>query len=495
MIDQHSLTVVLVGVVTFLLVLFYWKHVWERRRLPPGPLPLPILGNFHLIYSNGLMPCLTKLAGKFGPIYTFYFGSRPTVILTGYQTIKEALVELGDVFVNRGRVPVFDELYHKSGLALINDESWSQLRQFSLTTLRDFGMGKKSLQEPLLEEARHLVSHFKTLKGQPVDPSTILMFATSNIIANLVLGTRYSYSDKTWRKILQDCHESFHIVSSIWGQMYDLFPGIMRYLPGPHQKIFTLLQPLKDAVKESVKNHQKTLDPACPRDYIDCFLLRMKQEEKNAKTAFNIRNLVSTVFDMFLGGSESTSITISYGLLMLVKYPEIQDKVHEEIDQVIGREKEPNADDRNHMPCTNALLHEIQRYCDIFPMGFMRATSRDVIFHGYHLPKGTDVLTLLSTVLQDPSQYEKPEEFNIYRFLDENGKFKKNNAFMPFSAGKRACVAESLVRLELFFFFTIILQNFTLKSSVDPKDLDISPAESGIENLPPAHEIQFIPRT
>ncbi|KAM3912257.1 cytochrome P450 2C42-like [Leptodactylus fuscus] len=330
---------------------------------------------------------------------------------------------------------------------------------------------------------------------QPVDPSTILMFSTTNIIAKLLLGTRYSYSDKTWRKILQDIHDSFHIISSIWGQMYDIFPGIMRYLPGPHQKIFTLLQPLEDAVEESVKNHQKTLDPACPRDYIDCFLLRMKQEEKNGETVFNVRNLVSTIFGMFLGGSESTSITINYGLLMLVKYPEIQDKVREEIDQVIGRVKEPKADDRNHMPYTNALLHEIQRYCDIFPIAFMRATARDVIFHGHYIPKGTDVLTLLTSVLQDPSQYEKPEEFNIYRFLDENGKFKKHNAFMPFAAGKRACVAESLVRLELFFFFTIILQNFTLKSSVDPKDLDISPAESGIENLPPAHEIQFIPRT
>ncbi|XP_075692266.1 cytochrome P450 2C23-like [Rhinoderma darwinii] len=494
MIDQQNVMVILVGVFTFMLALFYWKHVWERRRMPPGPLPLPILGNFLRVHFEGLVPSLKNLAEKFGPIYTVYFGVRPTVILTGYQTIKEALVEMGDAFMNRGTIPVFEHLYHNGGLALSNDETWTQLRQFSLMTLKDFGMGKKSLEEPLQEEAQHLVNHFKNLNGQPFDPSTTLICATSNATTNILMGTRYDYNDKKWMRILQDSRDAFVIISSTWGQLYDVFPGIMRYLPGPHKKIFSLFKTLEEVVAESVRSHQKTLNPACPRDYIDCFLLRMKQEEKNVKTPFNIPSLIATVFDMFLGGAESSSVTVNFGFLILVKYPEIQDKIHEEIDQVIGREREPKADDRNHMPYTNALLHEIQRYSDIFPIGLIRSTTRDVTFRGYHLPKGTDVLPLLTTVLRDPTQFEKPEEFDINHFLDENGKFKKNNGFMPFSAGKRICVAESLVRLQLFIFFTVILQKFTLKSTVDPKDLDISPAESGLEKLPPAHKIKFIAR-
>ncbi|XP_077137642.1 cytochrome P450 2A4-like [Ranitomeya variabilis] len=154
----------------------------------------------------------------------------------------------------------------------------------------------------------------------------------------------------------------------------------------------------------------------------------------NDNTAFTIPNLVSTIFDMFLGGAETSGITVNFGFLILAKYPEIQDKVHKEIDKVIGREKEPRADDRNHMPYTNAFLHEIQRYSDVIPMGIVRSTARHVNFHGYDIPKGTDIITMLTTVLRDPSQFEKPEEFNVNHFLDENNKFKKNNAFMPFSA-------------------------------------------------------------
>ncbi|XP_077141734.1 cytochrome P450 2G1-like [Ranitomeya variabilis] len=495
MFDQQNALIILVGVITFMITLFFYKHLWKRRRMPPGPLPLPILGNFLLIGSGGMVECLKKLAEKFGPIYTFYFGSAPTLILTGYPTVKEALVELGDAFTNRPSSPVLERMLCNGGLTLANDETWSQLRLFSLTTLKDFGMGKKSLEEPLQEEAKHLVDHFARLNGQPVDPNNTLMFASSNVIANLLFGSRKCYDDKEWQKILQNIRGSFQLISSIWGQLYNMFPGIMYYLPGPHNKIFSLLEPLEDALEETVRNHQKTLDPACPQDFIDCFLLRMKQEEKNVNTVFTLPNLKSTIYDMFLAGAETTAITISFGLLILAKYPEIQDKVHKEIDQVIGREKEPRADDRKHMQYTIAFLHEMQRYSDVMPLGAPRCTTKHVNIHGYSIPKGTEVLAMLTTVLRDPSQFEKPEEFYVNHFLDENNTFKKNNAFMPLSAGKRACVAERLVIQELFIFFTFILQKFTLKPTVDLKDFDITPTESGFENIPPHHKIQFIART
>ncbi|XP_075043096.1 cytochrome P450 2F2-like [Mixophyes fleayi] len=494
MIDLRSVTAGLVGLVTISFVLFYVQYVWRRRKMPPGPFPLPILGNFLQLQSEGLVPSLVKMAKRFGPVYTLHFGSRPTVIVVGYQAVKEALVDLGDIFLDRGVIPVFEHFYNNSGLTLLNGENWKQLRQFSLLTLKDFGMGKKSIEEPLQVEAQHLVHYFRSSNRQPINPSTTLSCASSNIIARVLVGVRYDYTDEKWMKILQDLRDSFQIISSTWGQLFDMFPKIMIYLPGPHKRMFHLLQDLKEVVKESVRNHQEVLDPANPRDFIDCFLIRMKQEKLDAKAPFDMTNLIATVFDMFIAGAESTSVTLNFGVLHLIKYPEIQGKLHEEIDQVIGREREPSVDDRNQMPYMNAVIHEIQRVSDILPMGCIRSTTRDVTFHGYSIPKGTDVLPVLTTVLRDPSQFETPEEFNLKHFLDENEKFKKNNGFMPFAAGKRACIGESLVRMQLFIFFTTILQKFTLKSLVDPKDIDISPTESGIENIPPAHKMIFIPR-
>ncbi|XP_056393983.1 cytochrome P450 2F2-like isoform X2 [Hyla sarda] len=470
------------------------RLIWRRKKLPPGPFPMPILGNAVHLISKGVLPGLKKMAEQYGPIYTIHFGSRPTVIVVGCQAVKEVLIDLGDIFQGRGAIPVFERFYNKSGLTLLNGDYWRQMRQFSLLTLKDFGMGKKSLEEPIQEEAQHLVDYFRHSNRKPINPSTTLSCAASNIIATILMGVRYEYTDEKWMKILQDMRDSFEIISNPWGQMYDMFPNVMQYLPGPHKKMFELLKELKEIVKKEIKNHEDTLDPSSPRDYIDCFLIRMKQENLDSKTCFDKANLIATVFDMFLGGAETTSVTLNFGILHFIKYPEIQDKLHEEIDQVIGRTREPRLEDRTQMPYMNAVIHEIQRISDVLPLGCIRCATKDVTLQGYKIPKGMDVLPVLTTVLHDPVQFETPEKFNIKHFLDDNGKFKKNNGFMPFAAGKRVCIGESLVRMEIFIFFTTILQKFDLKSEVDPQDLDISPTESGLESIPPSHKVIFMPR-
>ncbi|KAM9323977.1 cytochrome P450 2C16-like [Gastrophryne carolinensis] len=496
MIEFQDVTACLVGFITLIIFLSYGKLLWRRRKLPPGPFPLPFLGNFLKIHSDGLLPALVKMSKVYGPVYTVHFGSKPAVIVTGYETLKEVLVDDRDVFINRGTLPALDNILHLDGLTFMNGEIWKQLRQFSLWTLRDFGMGKKSIEEQIHEELHHFVEHFKNLNGKPVNPKSILDCATSNILAKILMGNRYDYNDKNWINVLQLSNKGFHILSSIWGQLCDMFPRVMDYLPGPHKKMLRLLMPLKNIFIESVKTHLEALDPACPRDFMDCYLIKMKQEEKsNTKTPFTIKNLAMTTYDMFLGGTESTAGTTYFGLLFLIKHPELQEKLHEEIDQVIGQSREPKSEDRSHMPLMNAFVHEIQRFSDIFPMGVMRATTRDTKLRGFFIPKNTNVLPMLTTALHDATMFETPEKFNVKHFLDENGKFRKNNAFLPFSAGKRVCIAEGLVRMQIFLFFTIILQKFTLKSEVDPKDLDIAPVESGIENVPPTCNIIFTPRS
>ncbi|KAM5145951.1 cytochrome P450 2G1-like [Mantella aurantiaca] len=494
MVDLNNVTCILVGVVTFFLVLYYRKYAWRRRNMPPGPFPLPILGNCLQLHSKGVLPSLLKMADKYGPIYTIHFGSRPTVIVTGYQVVKEVFLDLGDNFLARGTLPVFERFFTKSGLSLVNGEIWKQQKQFSLVTLKDFGMGKKILEEPIQLEAQYLVDYFRSFNKQPVYPRTVLSCASSNIIADLLLGKRYEYTDSKWMKILQNIRDSFEIISSQWGQIYDIFPSIMRYLPGPHQRIFDLLQDIKETLKECIKNHQNSLDPANPRDYIDSFLIKMEQEKLDPQSSFNQKNLLATVLDMFLGGAETTSVTLSFGLLCFIKYPEIQDKLHEEIDRIIGRTREPRVEDRNQMPYMNAIIHEVQRISDVFPMGVIRSATMDVTLRGYNLLKGTDIMPLLTTVLHDPSQFETPEKFNVKHFLDEDGKFKKNNGFMAFSAGKRSCIGESIVRMELFIFFTTILQKFILKSTMDTQNLNITPTETGFGNIPPNYNVIFFPR-
>ncbi|EGW12818.1 Cytochrome P450 2A5 [Cricetulus griseus] len=251
-----------------------------------------------------------------------------------------------------------------------------------------------------------------------------------------------------------------------------MFSSVMKRLPGPQQQAYKGLKALEDFIAKKVEQHQSTLDPNSPRDFIDSFLIRM-QEEKDPNTEFFMKNLVLTTLNLFAAGTETISTTLRYGFLLLMKHPDVE--VHEEIDRVIGRNRQPKYEDRTKMPYTEAVIHEIQRFGDVIPMGVPRRVTKDTKFRDFLIPKGTDVFPVLGSVLKDSKFFSNPKDFNPKHFLDGNGQFKKNDAFVPFSLGKRYCFGEGLARMELFLFLKIILQNFHLRSSQAPRDIDVSP--------------------
>uniref|UniRef100_A0A8D2JTH7 unspecific monooxygenase n=1 Tax=Sciurus vulgaris TaxID=55149 RepID=A0A8D2JTH7_SCIVU len=318
--------VVLVISLSCLLLLSLWRQRSGRGKLPPGPMPLPIIGNILQIDPKNISKSLTNLSKVYGPVFTLYLGTKPTVVLHGYEAVKEALIDHGEVFSGRGSFPVPDRANKGFG-------KWREMRRFSLMTLRNFGMGKRSIEDRIQEEARCLVEELRKTKL----------------------------------------------------------------------------------------------------------------------------------------------------------------KVQEEIDLVIGRHRSPCMQDKSSMPYTEAVLHEIQRYIDLIPTNVPHAVNCDTKFRNYFIPKGTTIITSLTSVLHDSKEFPNPEKFDPGHFLDKNGKFKKSDYFMPFSTGKRICAGEGLARMELFLFLTTILQNFHLKSVVDPKDLDTTPVSRGFASVPPAYQICFIP--
>ncbi|KAM5145596.1 cytochrome P450 2A5-like [Mantella aurantiaca] len=470
--------------------------LWRGGKLPPGPTPLPLLGNIlQLSGGDNIVTHLLKMREKYGDVFTIYLGSRPVVVVNGFNAVKEIYWDRGDDFLARGDISTFDTSYHNYGFIFTSDlDRWRELRRFSVLTMRNLGMGKKSVEDCIVEESQHLMTELKKTNESFLDPLLFLKTFAANVICFIIFENRNDYEDAKLVDVVNTMSETFHIISSRWGQVFEMFPKIMQFIPGKHQIILSNMQKLLQYVTKKVGKTKETLDPDNPRNYVDAFLIKMEKDKNNPHTEYNFKNLVSCTLQIFFAAMETVGSTLTYIFLIFMKNPEVLAKVCEEIDCIIGRDRSPKMQDRNQMPFTDAVIHEMQRFIDLNPMGVTRKTTKDIEFRGCYIPKDTNIYPMITTVLKDPTCFPYPNEFNPKNFLDENGEFKKNDGFMSLGAGKRNCMGEGLARMEIFILLATVLQNFDLKSELPIEDLDLRPDVSGFGNLPKPYKMAFIAR-
>ncbi|XP_075942066.1 cytochrome P450 2K1-like [Anarhichas minor] len=492
---QCPSTTILLGTVGILLVLYvFFPNFDHQRKEPPGPRPLPVFGNLLQLNLKSLHSTLFELSKNYGSVFTVYFGPQKVVILAGYKTVKQALVNYAVEFGERQVTPLGNDLSGK-GILFANGESWKEMRRFALSNLRDFGMGKKAAEEKIIEEIQYLNEVFERHEGKPFSATQSINYAVSNIICSIVYGSRFDYSDAEFTCMVDRANDNIRLSGSPSIQLYNIYPWILQFVSN-RMRLRKNVAENKKQIKQLIGRLQETLNAQMCRGFVDSFLAQ-KQKIENlgiTESFYNIENLVSTISNLFVAGTDTTGTTLRWALLLMAKYPQIQDQVQAELSRVVGN-RQVKAQDRMNLPFSDAVVHETQRFTNILPISIPHITSADVTFQGYFIRKGTPVFPLLTSVLWDESEWETPRTFNPVHFLDKDGKFVKRDAFMPFSAGQRACPGESLAKMELFLFFTSLLQRFrfTPPPGVPEEELDLTPAV-GFTLTPTPHELCAVSR-
>ncbi|XP_065604304.1 cytochrome P450 2J6-like [Cyrtonyx montezumae] len=488
-----TVSAVLVCLAASLLLVQFLGMQWKRRQLPPGPAPFPLFGNLLQMNFRIHHDILKETANKYGNIFTLWLLSTPVVVLQGYQAVKEGMTAHAEEVAGRPLSRPFKMMTNGNGVMFSNGHLWKQQRRFGLITMRKMGVGKQSQECQIQEEARHLVQYLQNTKGKALDPAVPVTHAVSNVICALILGHRFSIEDKRFLRLVEAVDNISAFANSISFYVHDRLPWIATHFLTTCKKAVASMDFMRVLLEEEVESHKEKGNINENQDFIDYYLDQMAKSREDADATYDKANLVQTIFDLFLAGTETTATTLRWALLFMVAYPDVQEKVHKELDAVLGSSHLICYADRKNLPYTNAVIHEIQRYSNIVLIALPRHTVKDMELLGFPIPKDTTVLVNIDSVLSDPEKWETPNQFNPGHFLDKDGNFVHREAFLPFSIGHRACMGELLARLELFVFFCTLLQAFTFTLPDGVKEVNTKFVFSSTMK-PPPHQLCAIPR-
>ncbi|XP_060782734.1 cytochrome P450 2D3-like [Neoarius graeffei] len=448
-------------------------RIQKPKNSPPGPQPLPIFGNLLQLHIRNPLKDFDLFAERYGDIYSLYLGRKPAVVLHGLKAIKEALVTKSADFSGRPQNVLISHLVEGKGVVMADyGPAWKEHRRFALMTLRNFGLGKQSMVNRILEENKHLVAKLEKHSGRILCPQTLFHDVTSNIIYLVLFGIRYEYGDETLKQYVALLTEINKIVNGPWSLLYDAVP-VVRSLPLPFKKAFKNIYSLKKMTLTLIDEHKKTRVPGKPRDLVDCYLDEL--DMRGNGSTFDEGQLIMFIIVLHSAGTDTTSNTLLTAFLYLMVFPDIQERCQQEIDEVLQGKTHASFEDRHNMPYTQAVIHESQRIANIVPLSIFHSTSRDTELMGYNIPKGTIIIPNLSSVLNEEGQWKFPHEFNPSNFLNEQGQFEKPEAFIPFSAGPRVCLGEGLARMELFLILVSLLRHFQFIWPEDAGEPDFTP--------------------
>uniref|UniRef100_A0A8I3PP75 Vitamin D 25-hydroxylase n=1 Tax=Canis lupus familiaris TaxID=9615 RepID=A0A8I3PP75_CANLF len=421
------------------------RQLLKQRRpagFPPGPSGLPFIGNIYSLAASGELAhvYMRKQSRVYGEIFSLDLGGISAVVLN----VR--------FFADRPCLPLFMKMTKMGGL--LNSRygrGWVDHRKLAVNSFRCFGYGQKSFESKILEETNFFIDAIETYKGRPFDLKQLITNAVSNITNLIIFGERFTYEDTDFQHMID---------ASVF--LYNAFPWIGIIPFGKHQQLFRNAAVVYDFLSRLIEKASINRKPQSPQHFVDAYLNEMDQGKNDPSCTFSKENLIFSVGELIIAGTETTTNVLRWAILFMALYPNIQGQVQKEIDLIMGPTGKPSWDDKCKMPYTEAVLHEVLRFCNIVPLGIFHATSEDAVVRGYSIPKGTTVITNLYSVHFDEKYWRNPEIFYPERFLDSSGYFAKKEALVPFSLGKRHCLGEQLARMEMFLFFTALLQRFHL---------------------------------
>ncbi|XP_066307058.1 trans-cinnamate 4-monooxygenase-like [Miscanthus floridulus] len=461
----------LVGLFASVMVAIAVSKIRGRKlRLPPGPVPVPIFGNWLQVGDDLNHRNLAALARKFGDIFLLRMGQRNLVVVSSPPLAREVLHTQGVEFGSRTRNVVFDIFTGKGQdmVFTVYGDHWRKMRRimtvpfFTNKVVQQYRPGWEAEAAAVVDDVR--ADPMAATEGVVLRRRLQLMMY--NNMYRIMFDRRFeSMDDPLFLRLRALNGERSRLAQSFEYNYGDFIPILRPFLRG-YLRICkevkeTRLKLFKDFFLEERKKlaSTKAMDTNGLKCAIDHIL------EAQQKGEINEDNVLYIVENINVAAIETTLWSIEWAIAELVNHPEIQQKLRQELDTVLGPGHQITEPDTLNLPYLQAVIKETLRLRMAIPLLVPHMNLHDAKLGGYDVSAESKVLVNAWYLANNPDSWKRPEEFRPERFLEEEKHVEANGndfRYLPFGVGRRSCPGIILALPILGITIGRLVQNFEL---------------------------------
>ncbi|KAG1844668.1 cytochrome P450 [Suillus subalutaceus] len=461
---------------------WFIKNRQTKPSLPPGPVPIPLLGNILSINTKKPWLTYTQWHAVYGDLVFVRILNQDAVVINSQHVAQALLDKRSAIYSDRPYMATVEPSGWSINFAFTgyNDE-WRRCRRLFHQTFRpDSALKFRPMQMRqaremivnLIDDPQHYHSHFATFTSS-IGMSTIYDYQPGarddplvQIIENALIVSRDMITPE--RAVLL---EAFPFLLKLpdwcWGS------SIKR----DARASTSHMREMTDVPFRYTQQHMADSLTFGHLSMVAEHLRRMEKQDEASKPMFEAA-LKKTATTAMIGAYETTTSTLMAFALAMVSYPDVQRRAQAEINSVIGRDRLPTFEDRTLLPYVESVLRETLRWLPVAPLGVPHAASSDDIYDGYFIPKGTTVIYNTWCISRDEKRYPEASRFMPERFLDVNGALTDDDpAGYVFGSGRRACPGRYTVDATLWSVIATMLATveFSFAKDDQGKMIDFTP--------------------
>ncbi|KAK6130132.1 hypothetical protein DH2020_036111 [Rehmannia glutinosa] len=451
----------------------------NKKRLPPGPTGLPILGSL-LSIGNRPQESLAKLAQTYGPLMTVKFGMLNVVIASSADMAKEILQKNDQAFIGRpSPEAVIAGKHHDMSLLWSSGQSptWKKLRKICNSQL--FTIQRLDT----LQELRHLMMQKMIVRvdeaqetREPLNLEGLAFGTSMNFLSNtLFSGDLYDMKSDSMRELRELICELVDL--AIKPNIADYVPFLRPFDPQGVKRDISVLYDrthilLNDIIEQRIKQRASGTERC--GDFLDVLL---DGSEENGAENLTHTNIMILLMDLFVAGTHTTTNTMEWAMAELLHNPPILAKLKQELSNNIPPRKIVQEQDIPQLPYLDAIIKEVMRLHPVAPLLIPHQTEQEVEINGYTIPKHTQVFVNVWSILRDSAYWDDPTSFKPERFLNSDIDIRGRDCrYIPFGAGRRICPGMNLAMRMMSVMLANLVHNFgwELPNGLKPEDVDMT---------------------